>query len=91
MDNFELVIEMMEQFLKDEYDVMDFSVDFPAEIFALEDEQLITLLSDMNEFCANYEPNIEQRAGSPELISEEQLKEKTKQIYEKVKKYQPAI
>ena len=81
------LLKMMEDFIDGKYEVMAFSFDFPDEMFNVEDDKVISILDDMPEWCSFYQEDEEERKKYPELLSEEQLREKTKIVYKKLKAY----
>ena len=54
MNQIDAILEMMEIYLENGYDDMDYSLDMMAEIFDVEDERLALLVEELKEVCMNY-------------------------------------
>lgn len=84
----------MKSFLEGEIEADDFSFDFPARLAYVtaeldnENPKLSELLNaEMPETCANFEPNDDERNTDPDFfLSEQQMREKTKKVYERALK-----
>lgn len=83
----EKLLNMMKEFIDGKYDVTEFSFDFPSLMFEVDDDKVNKILDDMPEWCSYYESDEDERKKYPEFLSENDLKEKTKNVYEKLKAY----
>lgn len=85
------LLNQMKDFLDRKVDAEDFSFDFPVELadayrdLERENPALAKLLNeDMPETCCNFEPNESERLSMPDYyLSEEQMREKVAEVYEK--------
>ena len=75
MNQIDAILEMMEIYLENGYDDMDYSLDMMAEIFDVADERLALFVEELKEVCMNYETK-----------NRSILTDKTKEAYEKIKK-----
>ncbi|KYG90772.1 hypothetical protein A0U40_18010 [[Bacillus] sp. KCTC 13219] len=90
----ETLMNMLKDFLNGDYPIEDFSWDFPNELVVATPElekqypQLSALLNeDMPEVCCGYETDANERKRYPDLyFSEEQIREKTLQVYKEALK-----
>lgn len=71
----------MEELISGNYDCNDFSYDMPELMLGLNDEELENALDDVPEICANYDPY---KVNEPELLNDEELITKIKEIYDVV-------
>ncbi|WP_156133429.1 hypothetical protein [Geobacillus kaustophilus] len=85
---------MMKLFLDGNYPAEAFSFDFEDRLFELSDQlknenfELYDFLNDMMpEICANFEPYEAERRSRPDIyLSEEQMRKKVAEVYEKALK-----
>ncbi len=81
------LLQMMKNFIDKKIEAEPFSFDFPGRLafvykdFRKENPALCDFLQkDMPDYCAAYDPD---PAGEPDLLDDEQLREKVKGVYEK--------
>lgn len=72
---------MMEELISGNYDCNDFSYDMPELMLGLNDDELENALDDIPEICASYDPY---KTNEPELLNDEELITKIKEIYDRV-------
>ncbi|MDA3730058.1 hypothetical protein PBV87_00835 [Niameybacter massiliensis] len=77
----EKLLKMMKDLIDGNYNCNDFSYDFPNEMLELEDENLLLLLDEMPEICADYDPYKE---DEEDLLNEEELKTRVEEVYNKI-------
>lgn len=77
----EKLLKMMKDLIDGNYNCNDFSYDFPNEMLDLEDENLLLLLDEMPEICADYDPYKE---DEEDLLNDEELKTRVEEVYNKI-------
>nr|DAG79714.1 MAG TPA: Colicin D [Caudoviricetes sp.] len=77
----EKLLKMMKDLIDGNYNCNDFSYDFPNEMLELEDENLLLLLDEMPEICADYDPYKE---DEEDLLNDEELKTRVEEVYNKI-------
>lgn len=77
----EKLLKMMKDLMDGNYNCNDFSYDFPNEMLDLEDENLLLLLDEMPEICADYDPYKE---DEEDLLNDEELKTRVEEVYNKI-------
>lgn len=77
----EKLLRMMKDLIDGNYNCNDFSYDFPNEMLELEDENLLLLLDEMPEICADYDPYKE---DEEDLLNDEELKTRVEEVYNKI-------
>ena len=77
----EKLLKMMKDLIDGNYNCNDFSYDFPNEMLELEDENLLLLLDEMPEICADYDPYKE---DEEDLLNDEELKTRVEEVYTKI-------
>lgn len=90
----EKLLNQIKDFLDGKTDAEEFSFDFPAELVYVYDEleqenpALAELLNEeMPETCCNFEPYEAERRSRPDIyLSEEQMRKKVAEVYEKALK-----
>jgi len=87
------LMDMIDKALKNEYDINDFSYDFPDKLIELgdklkkENKKLYDLLAEeIPDLCGNFEPYEVDRKGNDFLLDEGQFLDKIKIEYEKALK-----
>lgn len=87
------LMDMIDKALRNEYDINDFSYDFPDKLIELSDKlekenkKLYDLLSEeMPDLCGNFESYEVDRKGNDFLLDEGQFLDKIKIEYEKALK-----
>ena len=77
----EKLLKMMKDLIDGNYNCNDFSYDFPNEMLELKDENLLLLLDEMPEICADYYPYKE---DEEDLLNDEELKTRVEEVYNKI-------
>lgn len=77
----EKLLKMMKDLIDGNYNCNDFSYDFPNEMLELKDENLLLLLDEMPEICADYDPYKE---DEEDLLNDEELKTRVEEVYNKI-------
>lgn len=85
MENIEVILEMMVDFLENKIKSDDFVMDLSAELFACEDEELNQRLANLKKACQFYEPDLSHQKDLPDFLNDEQLRKITQEEYEKLK------
>ncbi len=77
----EKLLKMMKDLIDGNYNCNDFSYDFPNEMLELKDENLLLLLDEMPEICADYDSYKE---DEEDLLNDEELKTRVEEVYNKI-------
>ena len=77
----EKLLKMMKDLIDGNYNCNDFSYDFPNDMLELKDENLLLLLDEMPEICADYDPYKE---DEEDLLNDEELKTRVEEVYNKI-------
>ncbi|GIP57904.1 hypothetical protein [Paenibacillus woosongensis] len=84
------VLNRIKLFLDRDTDAEEFSFDFPddlADAYAdleRENKALAIMLNDeLPDICAAFQPDEAARRGEPDLLNEDQFRQKVKEVYEK--------
>jgi hypothetical protein len=87
------LMDMIDKVLKNEYDINDFSYDFPDKLIELSDDmekenkKLYDLLAEeIPDLCGNFEPYEADRKGNDFLLDEKQFLNRIRTEYEKALK-----